>query len=286
MIVKTLRWKTRGFNRLVEYIGKEARPDRESFRLLHNLRPSRNLTGIVRQLGEQDSFRIPRKNGVVMYHEILSFAEGQEVPLNIVEDLTRKYLELRAPNALAYAEPHFDKGHLHVHIAISGTEFESAKTLRLDNKRFMQVRRQIEEYQREHYPELDRSLVYLNERKRNRRREDVEQRRIAELEKIQKSKTDRHLEQEQPLPDDMLEQEAEGAALEMEAEAEALRQEAALEAAHAEAEALQQQAEVEAEEQMHIEAERQAEETARIAELEAIQEEARQREQAQQLERE
>ena len=105
MIVKTLRWKTRGFTRLVEYIGKEARPDRESFRLLHNLRPSRNLTGIVRQLGEQDSFRIPRKNGVVLYHEILSFAQGQEVPLNIVEDLTRKYLEARSSSGSGQPHP-------------------------------------------------------------------------------------------------------------------------------------------------------------------------------------
>ena len=284
MVIKTLRWKSRGFNRLVDYIGKEGRDEDETFRLLHNLRPSRNLFGIARQFWAQDAFRKERVNGITIYHEILAFGVGEDVPLDVLEDLTRKYLELRAPNALAYAEPHFDKQHIHVHVAISGTEFESAKTLRLDNKEFMRVRRELERYQQQHYPELEKSIVYLNERKRKRRREDIEQERIAELEAIQKATAERELE---PTPD-MPEPEAEAAAaLELEAEqaeveaaqaeAEALQQEAELDAAHAEAEALQQEAE-----DAEIQAAEQ--EAARIAELEQIQEEARQREQERGLE--
>ena len=187
MIVKTLRWKTRGFNRLVDYIGKEDRGDEESFRLLHNLRPSHNLTGIAGQFWANDAYRKERVNGVVCYHEILSFLSGEDVPLNVAEDLAREYLELRAPNALAYAEPHFDKGHLHVHIIISGTEFESAKTLRLDNEQFMYVRREIERYQKEHYPEL-KSLVYQNREKE----------RIEELEAIQEATALRDRAHEEP----------------------------------------------------------------------------------------
>ena len=288
MIVKTLTWKTRGFDRLIDYIGKEARDEDETFRLLHNLRPSRNLGGIAGQFWAQDAFRKTRANGVILYHEILSFAPGQDVPLDVAEDLTREYLNLRAPNALAYAEPHFDKGHLHVHVIISGTEFESAKTLRLSINQFMRVRRQIEKYQQEHYPELDQSLVYLNERKRRRRREDVEQTRIAELEEIQKSKTGRHLEQEPTLPeeahlDDIPDPGVEAATLEAEA-----TEQAEAEVAQAETEALQQEAEMEAqraaEEEQRAEAERQAEEARRIQELEAIQAEAYRREQARGLE--
>ena len=59
---------------------------------------------------------------------------------------------------------------------ISGTEFESARTLRLDAQEFMRVRRDIEEYQRQHYPEL-KSLVYT----------DKERERIEELEAIQEA---------------------------------------------------------------------------------------------------
>ncbi len=187
MIVKSLTWKTRGFDRLVDYIGKERRDEDETFRLLHNLRPSRNLTGIAGQFWANDAYRKERVNGVVCYHEILSFLSGEDVPLDVAEDLAREYLELRAPNALAYAEPHFDKGHLHIHIIISGTEFESAKTLRLDNEQFMHVRREIERYQKEHYPEL-KSLVY----------QDRQRERIEELEAIQEATALRDRAHEEP----------------------------------------------------------------------------------------
>ena len=78
MVVKTLRWKTRGFNRLADYIGKEGRDEDETFRVLHNLRPSKDLNGIARQYWAQDVFRKERANSVVVYHEIMSFAKGEE----------------------------------------------------------------------------------------------------------------------------------------------------------------------------------------------------------------
>ena len=254
MVIKTLRWKTRGFNRLADYIGKEGRDEDETFRVLHNLRPSRNLTGLAGQFWAQDVYRKVRKNGVVVYHEIMSFKRGEEVSLDALEDLAREYIELRAPNALVYAEPHFDTDHVHIHFMISGSEFESSKTLRLNNDEFMQVRREIEGYQKEHYPEL-KSLVY----------QDRYRERIEELEAIQKSKADRHLEREQTPEEAYLADIPEPT-------------EAIDTTARAEAEAV---AAMEAEQQMQIdeenraEAERQAEEAARIQELEAIQDEQR-----------
>ena len=70
MIVKTIRWKTRSFNRLVDYIAKDS--EREgSFAVLHNLRPG-DLPGIAEQFRANDAYRKERANGVVLYHEILS----------------------------------------------------------------------------------------------------------------------------------------------------------------------------------------------------------------------
>lgn len=276
MIVKTIRWKTCSFSRLVDYISRDAEHD-ESFAVLHNLRPG-NLPSIAQQFRANDAYRKERANGVVLYHEILSVSDldRDSVTPQILEDLCRHYLEIRAPNALAFAQPHFDKGHLHIHIGISGVEYKSRKTLRMNNAQFERIRRGLEKYQREHYgEELQHSFVYEN--KRLRAKENIERKRIEELEAIQKSKTNRHLEQEQTLPeptpeeallDDIPELEAEAAALEMEAQAEALRQEAELDAAHAEAEALHWQAEMEAQ------GERQAEEAARAAEIEAAEQEA------------
>ena len=287
MYIKTLRWKVKGFGHLLDYVDRDTREDenekrvRPSFRILHNLRPS-NLSGVAEQFRANDEFRRIRKNGVTVYHEVLSIHPLDRHPATpeILEDLARKYIELRCPDALVFAAPHFDTDHAHVQLCISGTEFRSPKTLRMNNQAFRNIRNEFEAYQREHYSlELPHSVAYDVERNQKRRREDVEKTRTAELEKIQKSKTDRHLEQAQALPDmtaearyEVPELEAEAAALEMEAEAEALQQQAEMEA--------QQIAE-----EQRAEAERQAEEAARIQELEAIQAEQQAREQERDLER-
>ena len=281
MVLKTIRWKTRSFNRLVDYISRDAEHE-ESFAVLHNLRPG-DLPSIAEQFRANDAYRKERANGVVLYHEILSVSDLDRVSVTpeILEDLCRYYLKLRAPNALAFAQPHFDKGHLHIHIGISGVEYKSRKTLRMNNAQFERIRRGLEKYQREHYgEELQHSFVYEN--KRLRAKENIERKRIEELEKIQKSKTDRHLEQEQTLPDMTAEARynipdpgVEAVALEIErAEAEALQAE---EAAQRAVEQEQQMQVEEAARAAEIEAAEQ--EAARVAELEQIQEEARQREQ-------
>ena len=188
MVIKTLRWKKRGFNRLADYIAKEDRDEDETFRVLHNLRPSNNLNEIARQYFANDAYRKQRANGVTVYHEIMSFARGEEISLDALEDLTREYIELRAPNALVFAAPHFDKEHIHVHLMISGTEFESSKTLRLNNAEFKRVHEEIERYQVAHYPEL-KSVVYIKK----------ERSRIDELEAIQEARALRDRAHEEPM---------------------------------------------------------------------------------------
>ena len=95
-----------------------------------------------------------------------------------LEDITREYLRLRAPRALAFACPHYDRDHVHVHVAISGTEFRSSRTLRMDNRTFTALRRKIEHYQLTRYPELEHSLVHLPKRVRGRElQEEMEQER-------------------------------------------------------------------------------------------------------------
>lgn len=168
MIIKTLRWKTGAYGRLVDYVGKEllayvGKEEDRSSMILHNLRPSDDLDHIAQQFAENDTYRKRRKNGVAMYHEILSFhtRDREAITPDMLEDITREYLRIRAPHALAFACPHYDRDHVHVHIAISGTEFRRSKTLRMDNRTFAKVRKQIEEYQLSRYPELEHSIVHL-----------------------------------------------------------------------------------------------------------------------------
>lgn len=172
MVVKTLRWQVEAFGRLVDYIGKEevrGEGKESSLRVLHNLQHTDDLKAIAEQFRENDEFRKRRVAGVTCYHEILSFHrdDRQHLTHEVIEDLTREYLSLRAPNGLAFAMPHYNREHLHVHIILGGVEFRSAKTLRMDNVAFARLRHSIEEYQLERYPELEHSIAHFRERGRS-----------------------------------------------------------------------------------------------------------------------
>jgi hypothetical protein len=122
------------------------------------------VDGIVKEFIDNDTHRRKRKNGVVLYHEILSYSpkDTKKLNLEILEDIAQKFIELRGDRALCLAKPHIENENIHIHFCFSGTEYHSAKVLRLDNKTFKQLRIDIEQYQQEKYPELSDSIVYLN----------------------------------------------------------------------------------------------------------------------------
>ncbi len=162
MIIKSLRWKSAGFNRLVDYVAKHAE-NKQAFRVFHNMLPHSDLCRVSDELRTNDEYRNVRRTPTVLYHEILAFhhLDGDDLTSQALQDLTEQYLRIRAPNGLGFAMPHFDCDHAHVHIALSGVEFRSEKSLRMDNRRFKAVREQIEMYQMDNYPELTHSLVYV-----------------------------------------------------------------------------------------------------------------------------
>ncbi len=139
--------------------------------ILHNLGSS-DPDGIRQQFQRNAHLLPPRKNGNTLYHEILSFgAEDRErVTPAMLEDLTRRYLELRAPYALGYARAHFDTDCPHVHVVLSANNVGSAKRLRLSRRRFSGIKRDIERQQLKHYPELDHSQAQRLDRGRGNRR--------------------------------------------------------------------------------------------------------------------
>lgn len=166
MIVKSIPRKDAGFDQLLRYINLPARKGRA---LLHNLEAG-DLPGIHWQFFS-NAQRLPkRRNGNILYHEILSFHGDDRLTPAAIEDLVQVYLDLRAPYALAYARPHYDTSNPHVHVLISANEAGSNKRLRLARKEFAQIKERVEEYQRERYPELQRSIVHSAEKKKERLR--------------------------------------------------------------------------------------------------------------------
>ncbi len=96
---------------------------------------------------------------VVMYHEVLSFNPKSSKHLNklILKDLINKYISLRCNNQLCVAGVHFEKN-IHAHILISGIN-RDGKSGRISKTRYAEIKKELQIYQREKYPQLEDSLV-------------------------------------------------------------------------------------------------------------------------------
>lgn len=135
-----------------------------------------------------------RRNGVVLYHEILSFADkdARRVTPDILRDVAIRYLNIRAPNAMAYGKIHLDKRHPHIHLLISGNQIKSAAQMRISRRRFQQIKLAIERYQRQQYPALNHSIVLGTSSKSKRIKrtiaEDEREKRLSGESKKQTSR--------------------------------------------------------------------------------------------------
>lgn len=171
MLIKTLRChEAKGTNRLVDYIisDKERIQNiKDTFFIAHNMYGD-EAEHFKEAFNANEQYRKKRKRGVVAYHEILSFSPLDNISLKELEVLSLKYIELRAPDALVLAKPHIEDGHYHVHFLISGTACCSSKVMRLDDKAFKALRKDMELYQLRKYPHLSNSIVYLTAKEQER----------------------------------------------------------------------------------------------------------------------
>lgn len=158
MIIKSMSRKKPNFHNLIAYMEKGGNP----LVIGQNLRTT-NLNkaqSIRHEFIKNHKFCPHRKNGVALYHDIMSFSGKDTAHLTpqILEDLGTRYLAKRAQNALGYARVHQDKDHVHIHFMISGNLIESPQKLRLSKADFKTVKQELEAYQKGKYPFLKHSL--------------------------------------------------------------------------------------------------------------------------------
>jgi hypothetical protein len=164
MMVKSMSRKTVSFGQLLDYVNQ---PEEQGTAILQNFWIEKeNQNRINGEFLENARFLPARRNGNILYHEILSFSDldKERVTPAILEDLTRYYLSLRAPYALAYAKAHFNTSCPHVHLIISANDLGSTRRRRLSRAQFKAVKVELERYQREHYPFLAHSTVCLGQK--------------------------------------------------------------------------------------------------------------------------
>jgi hypothetical protein len=196
MIIKSMARKSKSFGQLLGYID---RPQEVGPALGHNLTSTVDDPAALRREFLVNSHLLPeRRNGNILYHEVLSFAAADREHLSptVLEAITRHYLEIRAPYALAYARAHFNAGNPHVHILLSANNVASRQRLRLSKTRFHAIKREMERYQQQHFPELRHSLVGFDRARdmaRAQRRAESERQRRGETRLSQKERITRQV---------------------------------------------------------------------------------------------
>lgn len=173
MIIKSMSRRT-GIKQLLTYIFKEERLDEHEgslhfkpITIKHNV-TGRNVNRFAKQFEFNENLRkIKRPDRVVVYHEVISFSIHDREHLNakILKDISRKYIEERGKENLYVMHSHLSKQHLHIHAAVSGSQFLNGKANRMSKAQFEKMKINLEEYQKKKYPELKASIVYTNREK-------------------------------------------------------------------------------------------------------------------------
>ena len=95
---------------------------------------------------------------------LMKFSHGTGRMLNISrlpiwKKWLREYIRQRNPKGIFVAIPHFDKQHYHIHICASGIEFKTGKSLRFTKTELQSLKKNIQQFQMERFPELSKSVV-------------------------------------------------------------------------------------------------------------------------------
>jgi hypothetical protein len=165
MIVKIKLHKKPAFRKLLEYIlnDKDRLFDKagKSFVVTRNLKGN-SIDNWEKQFRENEIYRLrKRTDSVYLSHEILSWhrEDAKNISLEKMELMTKEYIGLRNPKGIFVATPHFDKEHFHVHILVSGIEYKSGKGMRLSKIALSNLKKDIQQYQQEKFPELSKSII-------------------------------------------------------------------------------------------------------------------------------
>lgn len=161
MIIKSMSRKEASFGQLMDYIDRDGGEERS--RIRYNL-ISRDRERIRAEFEQNAEHMQSRKNGVFMYHEIISITRARGVDLETQKErlhqIAQEYVAARAPRNLCYGGLHDDKDHsLHYHLMISANRAGEAKRHRLSKEQFRTIQISLERYVLETYPELEQKVA-------------------------------------------------------------------------------------------------------------------------------
>ena len=114
---------------------------------------------------EENARLLPkRKNGVVLYHEILSITKSDEIGIEeqkqALSEIVRRYISERAGENMVFGGLHDEKdNNLHYHLVISANANGVSKRTRLSKAQFAKIQKDLEAHVLENYPQLKQQVA-------------------------------------------------------------------------------------------------------------------------------
>lgn len=167
------------FSNLVRYMMREDAGEKAQSVLWHGFYGHEGLSerDITSAFEENAKLLKERKNGNVLYHEILSFSAGYRLAgdalARAVADVGQEYLRHRAPNQMAFGAIHFDTDHIHLHLMVAANEVGKRERVRLSKSEFSEIQKLVETFTLVRYGELAQTRVYDRDRPRERLKTEV-----------------------------------------------------------------------------------------------------------------
>jgi hypothetical protein len=161
MIVRSMSRKEPSFGQLLAYVSRDVADQR--FAIRHNLL-AHDAPSLITEYETNAKLLPKRKNGVVMYHEILSITRAKtlsgDLQKEALRDIALDYIRARAPRCLVLGQLHDDhEDHLHYHLVISANPFGRAERHRLSRQDFRKIQVDLEARVLNHHPELQQSVA-------------------------------------------------------------------------------------------------------------------------------
>lgn len=153
--------KQPNFWQIVDYM-EDGRQDNR-FTIIHNFYTN-STEKIKKEFEKNARLLTKRKNGVYMYHEVLSITKSTQLSddeqKQQLREIALEYIDKRAKNNLVYAVLHDDKSdNFHYHFVISSNELQERKKHRLSKAQFSKFKIELEKLVLKNYPELEQKEI-------------------------------------------------------------------------------------------------------------------------------
>jgi len=180
MIIKSMSRKVPSFGQLIGYIDRDE--GQEAYRIRHNLL-SRDPGHIRVEFERNGTLLQRRKNGVYLYHEIISITRAKgispEAQKERLYEIAQSYIAARCGDNLVFGGLHQDKEHsYHYHLMISANRAGETGRLRLSKAQFRQIQVGLENHVLQNIPELEQKVAIgkRSDRKISRSENELERR--------------------------------------------------------------------------------------------------------------